>query len=92
MPASILVIVQPCPYVVEIVELSLDLVHSCTGELHQGEEEGHVIGNSEENAFLVLQVFGVDLMDQLCSVGTQMAEFHRTATVKVVVFLSISVL
>lgn len=70
LPTSILVIIQSCPYVVEIVEFSLNFVHSCTGKLHQWEKEGHIVGDSEKYAFLVLKILGIDLVNQLGSVGT----------------------
>lgn len=70
LPAPILVIIQSCPYVVEVVEFPFNLVHSCTGELHQRKEKGHIVGDCEKYAFLVLKVLGVDLVDQFGSVGT----------------------
>ena len=85
------IIVQSRSPIIQVVKLSLDLVDSCAGELHQREHKGHIICNSEEGAFLVLQVFGVDLIDQLSSEGAELTEFLEDITIMLPFLLFIGV-
>lgn len=80
------------PDVVQVVVLVLDLVDPPAGQLHQREEERLVVGRAEELAPPVLQVSGLELVQQLCPEGPQMAELHRDVAVKPALLLGFGVL
>jgi hypothetical protein len=49
----VLVIVETCTDVVEVMKLTIDFIDFSTGEFHQGYEDGHIIGNGEELTVLI---------------------------------------
>ena len=65
---SVIVVIQPSSSIIQIVVLSLDLEHSSAGELHQRNEQNNIICDGKEGSIIILQIFGVELEDELISI------------------------